>query len=168
MGPGPPGAARVALPHASAPRAATTVALVAVVLLGLLVGPAGAARSQAQPRITYTFVGTTFGDGGTLTGSFVFDPNLPCRIPTCHTNGAISGLSITTSGGGGDLANPLTYTTSDLTNATSATQLWFASSLLMALAFTSPLGSPGRDRRRRAGAPAPQECAAGRSRDRQG
>ena len=115
-----------------------------VVVLSGLVGFGDDPARAAVPRIVYTFSGVTFDDGGTLSGSFIYDPNIPCSIPTCHTSGAYSAVSVTTSGmGSGGLADPLTYHTGDLTNATSSIQMWFASSRLLALTFATALGAEG-------------------------
>jgi hypothetical protein len=120
------------------------VACLVLAVAAAVSASAGGPVSAAEPRIVYTFSGVTFDDGGTVSGSFIFDPNIPCAIPYCSTSGAYSAMSISTSGmGSGGFADPLAYRATDLTNVTSNSQMGFTSSRIMFLAFGSPLGVAG-------------------------
>ena len=90
------------------------LALPFVAVMALLGGAAlvsGTATGQVpQPRIIYTVSGT-FDDGGTLTGSFIFDPNPACLNRNCPR---YSGVNITTSGGDAVYQGTINYTDSDV------------------------------------------------------
>jgi hypothetical protein len=74
------------------------VALAATLVGGSLLASAGASGQASLPRIVYTISGATWDDGGTLTGSFIFDPNVACKPSNCPS---YSGVNLTTSGGEG-------------------------------------------------------------------
>jgi hypothetical protein len=85
-----------------------------LVLLGATMLVSGSATGQVpQPRIVYTVSGT-FEDGGTLTGSFIFDPNPACQANNCPR---YSGVTLTTSGGGAVYQGTISYNDSDLNAA---------------------------------------------------
>lgn len=90
--------------------------------------------------VTYTFDNVTFDDGGTLTGSFVFNPDIV----------QYTSLSITTSGVGNRFfQNGFTYSTAGLQNGTNARILLLKSDngnpfpATLQIDFSPPLGSSG-------------------------
>ena len=86
----------------------------------------------------------TFDDGGTLTGSFVYDPNIPCVILTCWNSGAFSALSIVTSPvGTGFFQNGFSYSTGNLTNITFDEMIGAVNGALLQLQFTQSLNNGG-------------------------
>jgi hypothetical protein len=99
-----------------------------------------ASQAAPSPRIDYTIT-ATFNDGGTISGSFIFDPNAPCAIPNCS---AYSSINITTSAW--NLTGLCQHTQSSYgtpNNVTSRDWLAFSSPLLFRLVFVSDLGSAG-------------------------
>lgn len=86
-------------------------ALLAALFLAVA-GPGPVAGQTPQPRIVYTVSGATYDDGGTLSGSFTFDPNVTCVFNDCQ---AYSNISLTTTGGNAAFPDPLTYTDANLT-----------------------------------------------------
>ena len=99
-----------------------------------------ASQAAPSPRIDYTIT-ATFNDGGTISGSFIFDSNAPCAIPNCS---AYSSINITTSAW--NLTGLCQHTQSSYgtpNNVTSRDWLAFSSPLLFRLVFVSDLGSAG-------------------------
>jgi hypothetical protein len=74
----------------------TTIAAVGIALIlaaSFAISTPGAAsqlRQAPSARVVYTLSGVTFDDGGTLTGSFVFDPSVPCASGSCTAYSAVN------------------------------------------------------------------------------
>ena len=120
------------------------IVLVAASMVSTLSTPStvGAAGENA---VRYQ-VDLVFDEGGTATGSFVFDPDIPCVFQAC---GAYSEISITVSPWGetGTCATqfpgPRTYTNANLSNVTEAKRLAFAPNLIFWIVFDAALGATG-------------------------
>jgi hypothetical protein len=76
------------------PRATIAAIGIALVLAASLAisttGAASQLRQAPSARVVYTLNGVTFDDGGTLTGSFVFDPSVPCVSGSCTAYSAVN------------------------------------------------------------------------------
>ena len=113
--------------------------LLASMAMSTSTASSGVQGSPSSP-ILYTLTGVTLTDGGTLTGSFVFDPSVPCQLGSCT---AYSSVAITSSSGsdcfaGGDRTYG-TYNTTTTSEFISFGAPDYALSLQ--LFFAAPLGT---------------------------
>jgi LPXTG-motif cell wall-anchored protein len=129
-------------------RMAAIILVAAAAVLSMFAAsvPSEAAGANA---VSYQ-IDIVFDDGGTASGSFVFDPDIPCEILSCWVSGAYSQISITVSGWGqvtgtcaSQFPDPRTYTEANLSNTTKEDWLAFAPSLNFDIVFATPLGAAG-------------------------
>ena len=125
-------------------RCAAAVA-VAVLFVGATMFMSPSPSEAAANAVLYK-IDLVFDDGGTASGSFVYDPDIPCVILSCWNSGAYSQVSITVSPWGqtGTCASqfpaPRTYTEANLSNITKDDWLAFAPNLNFEIEFATPLG----------------------------
>ena len=79
-------------------RPAVIIVLMAAVMVSTfsMFSPPSTVEAAGENAVRYQ-VDLVFDDGGTATGSFVFDPDIPCEFLACYRTGAYSEISITVS-----------------------------------------------------------------------
>ena len=128
-------------------RPAIIIVLMAAVVVSTFSTPS-TVEAAGENAVRYQ-VDLVFDEGGTATGSFVFDPDIPCEFLACYRTGAYSEISITVSPWGptGTCAtqfpDPRTYTNANLSNVTEKTRLAFAPNLNFWIVFDAALGATG-------------------------
>jgi LPXTG-motif cell wall-anchored protein len=127
-------------------RMAVIILVAAAAVLSMFAAPVPSEAAGAN-AVSYQ-IDLVFDDGGTASGSFVFDPDIPCKILSCWTSGAYSQISITVSPWGtgtcaSQFPDPRTYTEANLSNTTKEDWLAFAPSLNFDIVFATPLGAAG-------------------------
>lgn len=114
-----------------------------LLMITFLVNGSNAAAQSPLPRIVYMLSGATFDDDGTLSGSFIFDPNPPCVPNDCPR---YSGVALTTSGGGAVYQETINYDDSNVIPASGGTlqlNLVPEQQFMLTVGFPVPLGATG-------------------------